>query len=239
VAGFLGVAIIAIPRTNKETVRLLNLVAVALLGASVLTWFYGRLDGGRLSLVAGVYADPNQFAMTLPMVLPLWVAMAARAHTKPVRALAYACIIPVLITFLRTGSRGALFGFGTMMLCAFLMLPMQKRLVLLASTVALLGISLIVLPDYILARYVTVFSMQTSSSTEFTAAEERQIESDIVSSEARLALLLDSIRLTLEKPLFGVGLGQFSQANWERKKQQGDPYASRAAMVTHNAYTQF
>jgi O-antigen ligase len=234
----LGVAIMAIPRTSKQTVRLVNVIAVALLGASVLTWFYGRLDYGRLVLIAGVYADPNEFAMTLLMALPLWVALAARARTVVGRVLAWACFVPVLITFLRTGSRGALFGFGAMMLFAFVILPMQKRLLLLTGTVAVILLSLIVLPNYILARYLTVFSLQ-SSIENLTAEEQSQFESDIGSSKARWAILLDSIRLTLKNPVFGVGLGQFPQQNWVLKKLQGYPYASRAAMVTHNVYTQY
>jgi O-antigen ligase len=239
-AFILGVAIIAIPRTTKETVKLLNVVAVALLAASILAWFYGHLDYGRLEMNAGTYSDPNQFAMTLLLALPLWVAMAAQASTALGRILAVLCSIPVLIAFLRTGSRGAGFGLAATLVIAFLLASVRKKVILLFGVMALAGISVLALPNYILARYLTVFSAQSVASEDLSEEEARQLyAADIGSSQARLGLLKDSIAMTLENPVFGVGLGQFPLQNWKHKKLEGKPTANFAAVVTHNVYTQF
>lgn len=179
-AFFLGAAIIAISRTSKDTIRLLYVVAAALLASSIFVWFYGHLDNGRLTMLSGTYADPNQFAMTLLMALPVWIAWATQTRSKVGRVLAYAATIPILIAFLRTGSRGALFGFAIMLVFAFLGMSMKARAVLMGCLVTLFVVSLLVLPNYILARDLTIFSEQ--QSTEFTADEERQFTADVGSS---------------------------------------------------------
>ena len=236
----LGVAIIAIPRTGQETVRLMKVVAVALTTASILAWFYGHLDYGRLIMNAGTYSDPNQFAMCLLMAIPLWLATASLARTFVGRIVACICLIPVLIAFLRTGSRGAGFGLAAMLVFAFLFASMKQKVLLLFGVVGLVAISLLVLPNYILARYLTVFSAQSVSSEDLSEDEARQLyASDVGSSEARLGVLKDSINLTLSHPLFGVGLGQFPTQNWQSKKLEGKPSANFSAVVTHNVYTQF
>lgn len=50
---------------------------------------------------------------------------------------------------------------------------------------------------------------------------------------------MDSVAITLEHPIFGVGMGQLPEENWKRKKLAGKPNAGYAALVTHNIYTQF
>jgi O-antigen ligase len=128
-----------------------------------------------------------------------------------------------------------------MVVVAFFMMSMKGRAVLVLSIVVGIGLSLLVLPNYVLARYLTVFSATQAVSTEdFTEEEARQLYgADVGSTQARLALLFDSIELTLEHPLFGVGMAQFPEQNWEHKKLQGKPGANFSAVVTHNVYTQF
>jgi O-antigen ligase len=236
-AFFLGAAIIAISRTTKDTVRLLYVFAAALLLASILVWFYGHLDLGRLTMLSGTYADPNQFAMALLMALPFWIALATQAPSKVGRVLAYVATIPIVIAFLRTGSRGALFGFCIMLLFAFFGMSMKARAVLVGTVVTLFVLALLALPNYILARYLTIFTEQ--QSIEFTADEQKQFVADVGSSFARWGLLMDSVTISLEHPIFGVGMGQFPEQNWQRKKLAGKPNAGYAALVTHNTYTQF
>jgi O-antigen ligase len=236
-AFFLGVAIIAIPRTAQETSRLLKTVAFAILGATVLTWFYGRLDLGRLVLDKGTYADPNQLSMTLLMAIPLWVMVAQQARNTLVRIAAYACILPILIAFLRTGSRGGLVGLAVMLLIAFFSVSARQKLLLIVSMGLLLMLSMVVLPSYLQVRYLTVFSTDDEAAQGLTQDEQARINGgDIGSSQGRTRLLRDSIDMTLAHPLFGVGMAQFPYVNWQRYHLHGRPAAS---VVTHNVYTQF
>jgi O-antigen ligase len=55
------------------------------------------------------------------------------------------------------------------------------------------------------------------------------------SAAGRRQLLLDSIRLTFQHPLFGVGPGQFAQFRWSEGHMAG---VRVGWIVTHNAYTQ-
>jgi O-antigen ligase len=236
-AFFLGVAIIAIPRTVKETSQLLKTVAFAILGAAVLTWFFGRLDLGRLVFDKGTYADPNQFSMTLLMAIPLWVMVAQQARNTLSRIAAYACILPILIAFLRTGSRGGLVGLAVMLVIAFFSISGRQKLLLIGSMGLLLTLSMAVLPNYLRVRYLTLFSSDDEASQDLTQDEQGRINGgDIGSSYGRSRLLRDSIDMTLEHPLFGVGMAQFPYVNWQKYKMHGQPSAS---VVTHNVYTQF
>jgi O-antigen ligase len=236
-AFFLGVAIIAIPRTVKETNQLLKTVAFAILGATVLTWFFGRLDFGRLVLDKGTYSDPNTFSLALVMAIPLWVIIAQQTRRVPVRIAAYLCILPILSAFLRTGSRGGLAGLGVMLLVAFFSVSVGKKVMLIVSVGLLLALSMAVLPNYLRVRYLTLFTTDDAAAQDLTQDEQERINGgDVGSSYGRTRLLRDSIDITLSHPLFGVGLGQFPYYNWERYKKRGRPASN---VVTHNVYTQF
>ena len=49
-------------------------------------------------------------------------------------------------------------------------------------------------------------------------------------------LLIQSIRMTFEHPVFGVGPGVFSYAGWDERNKSGT--SAGIAQVTHNTYTQ-
>lgn len=235
-AFMLGVAILAIPRTVPETTRLMKVMALSILAAAGLAWVYGRVEYGRLMLAAGTYSDPNQFAMTLLMAMPLWVIIGKQARSKPMKFLAYACVIPILITFLRTGSRGGLIGLAIMLVFAFFQVPAKAKLILVTTLVlGALG-SFLVLPSYLRARYFTIFSASEGSES-LSAEEQSQLYgADIGSSYGRFTLLKDSLHMTITHPVTGLGLGQFRIKNWERRNLMGKPGPT---MVTHNAYTEF
>ena len=52
---------------------------------------------------------------------------------------------------------------------------------------------------------------------------------------ARRYFLIQSLKLTLQHPIFGVGPGQFAGTNWEVSKAEG---VHIAAQPTHNTYTE-
>jgi hypothetical protein len=108
---------------------------------------------------------------------------------------------------------------------------------ILAGTALLIVISVATLPDYLQLRYTTLFQSETvDNPTPKDEKEQEELGADAGSAMGRRMLLIDSLRLTLSYPLFGVGLDQFSQTNWavNHEKRGNGP----GAMVTHNTYTQ-
>jgi len=57
----------------------------------------------------------------------------------------------------------------------------------------------------------------------------------IGSMESRLTVLMASIRMTIQNPVFGVGPGNFPSVMWDQAALRG---RRSAWLVTHNTYTQ-
>ena len=110
----------------------------------------------------------------------------------------------------------------------------QRLLICVVGCLAVVAAGAL-LPGYLRARYFTIFS-PASSSENLDASSREQLESDIESSGERRALLEQSIHMSFEHPIFGVGPGVFAFAAWdERKAQTG---SGGLTLVTHNTYTQ-
>ena len=74
------------------------------------------------------------------------------------------------------------------------------------------------------------------SSDLLDQKSREQLDADIGSSEGRELLLVQSINMTFEHPIFGVGPGVFAAASWDERKRSGINPGN--AMVSHNTYTQ-
>jgi len=100
-------------------------------------------------------------------------------------------------------------------------------------------IGLAVMPDYVRVRFFTIFSTDSEATKSLSTEESDQLnKADVNSTQARLSLLMDSIAITGEHPIFGVGMGQFPHQNYLRHQRLGDPGAAHVGVVTHNMYTQ-
>lgn len=64
---------------------------------------------------------------------------------------------------------------------------------------------------------------------------DQDLSADIASTVARRYFLMQSLKLTMEHPLLGVGPGQFAGINWESSRAAG---VHVAAQPTHNTYTE-
>ena len=171
---------------------------VSLLTAKV----FQREFGGRAGLSLGTFANPNDFASHLILVLPflLWIVLSTRSSIVRVAGTAGLAFGAYLT--LASGSRGALLGLiiamGTYMWCGT---PRQRVIVALGAPV-LLMIMLPILPRRSWNR------IQSLWSNDPTLLE------DTVSSQAsRMYLLRTGLQIAIQHPLFGVGQGQF--ANYE------------------------
>jgi O-antigen ligase len=108
----------------------------------------------------------------------------------------------------------------------------QKIAISVLAVVALLA-SVAFLPGYIKARFVTIFQQNVGVVDAQTRA---RLNADIDSSQDRQALLRQSIQMTFEHPIFGVGPGVFREIAWDERKAKQQQAGQM--LVSHNTYTQ-
>ena len=225
--------VVSLVRTTDDWRKLAGGLAYASVTAAVYSFFFARDAEGRLALVGGTLADPNEFALTMIVSLPfLWLKASSVGTFKKLAYLLAS--VPVFVAVSRAGSRAGMLATAVLVTATFFFSNAARKLLIIG--VAIIGIvaGAFFLPDYIKARYLTLF--QPASAQQLDAESARQLSSDVASSEGRQMLLRQSIRMTFEHPLFGVGPGVFSFAAWdERKATTG---VGGIAFVTHNTYTQ-
>lgn len=206
----------------------------AVVAAALYGFLFARSVDGRLALVGGTFGDPNGFALSILIGAPfLWANAAFSSSFK--KMFYMACSALIFIAFAKAGSRGGLLALGTMITVMFIFSTMKQRMLICVVAVIGVAAAATLLPSYLRARYFTIFS-PASSSAELDASSRGQLESDIESSGERRALLEQSIHMSFEHPIFGVGPGVFPFAAWDERKAEtgvGGP-----SLVTHNTYTQ-
>jgi O-antigen ligase len=129
-------------------------------------------------------------------------------------------------------------GFGAMLLLLFLISPVKTKIVLLIVSALGFGVAVAALPGYVRARYVTFFSVDSTPTQGDNGAnpERDRLRADASSADERRRLLQESINLTLEHPLVGVGPGCFQAAVYDEAKAKGIRH--NVWLMTHNSYTQ-
>jgi len=171
----------------------------------------GDLVRGRVSgYLSALTSNPNDVALTLNIILPLAVGLALASRSRSQR-LALAAVIAlgvagVVVTFSRAG-----FLFLTTTL--FLYLARLKRGRIGILLLVLLLVVLMLNVDGFIDRIETIADVQTESS-----------------AHARWETMKGAIRLMVEYPLFGVGIGQ----NMLALNEAGGPRWS----LIHNVYLQ-
>jgi O-antigen ligase len=230
--GFIFVS--GIPSSVRHVYQTLATLAITSFVSAVLSFYFGGYINGRLEMDRGTYADPNEFAMCLLMGIPFWMLIFVSSRSPVKKILSLLGLAPVFWAFFNTGSRGALIGLGALLALLLVQSSISKKIVIL--TVAGVGMLLIsaFMPSYLKARYLTFFTPAAPSATS-TVSEMQKLRSDIDSAEGRKNLLLKSIQMTVENPLFGVGPGNFPVAMFSEAKRNSGNYAW---LVTHNSYTQ-
>ena len=193
---------------------------------------------GRLTLPYTRFANSNDLAVTLLVGLTFLGYLFLRGSSRE-RIVAVFLSAPVALALLKTGSRGALLGVA--MLCVFGFLQASKRTkVKMAIAAPLILIVLaVVVPSNLRERYTTLFkSGGETSLTEQdrrTTEETKEYMAATGSAEARFRLLKDSITITLNHPIFGVGPGNFMVEQENLAVARGELGMWH---VTHNSYTQ-
>ena len=203
------------------------IVAVTLGGLiNILTAQYMSSEDstGRLELDIVTLGNSNDLAAQLLMIIPLfWAITGFNTIPKVFRWTMYAAIGASLIVVLRTGSRGALLALIFGYLFSILRASGKKRFAV-AILAPILAFSLLIfIPGVVADRLATLFSEKDANSE---AAQ---------SGAGRKEILYKAIGISFQKPLFGVGPGQFGNFEGAQSKALGKQAHWN---VPHNSYVQ-
>jgi O-antigen ligase len=220
--------ILTLVRNMAQLARVARAMAFAGLAAAAFSFVSAQAGrGGRVSVDIGTLADPNEYALILLMTLPYWWLVARNAtNTKLMGTISCIAAVPILVAFFRTGSRAGLLTLIGLVVAVFFRCRPAQRFALVVTVLIVSAVAGVTLPNNLRERYVTWFSSD---------ATDENFSADIASTEARRYFLVQSLKLTLEHPLLGVGPGQFAGTNWEVSRAAG---VHIAAQPTHNTYTE-
>mgnify|MGYP005835805519 CR=1 FL=1 len=210
-----------------------NVIAAAVLVLGLTSLIAGSADTGRLVLQRVKFGNPNDLAQMLLIALPMWWLIASRPWRTPAgKSFAFALSAPLLVAFVRTGSRAGLFGFAAVL--AFLCLTggAKRAVAIGAGALILAGAAFLALPGEMRQRFFLMFG---GPGENIESGDAYLYETATSSARQRWALLQDSLLLTARHPLLGVGPGQFAVAQRDLAGARGEYAAWR---VTHNSYTQ-
>ncbi len=215
--------------------RAVSSVTWAFFVLTLIAIFWGStVETGRLFLPHGKFSNPNEMGQALLLGLPLWGLVVLNATSAPVKVFASCVMVAMLYTTSKTGSRGALIGFGVTVICVFLRSSMAGKLKIVIGGTVLVLLIAGTMPKKLLSRYATL--TEENQGPVVYGEDDMLDASAIASTDARMHLLRKSLKFTLYHPLFGVGPGMFAVAEDEDARATGLRHGTWQG--THNSYTQ-
>jgi len=212
--------------TWKEFIAMVYAIGLAGMSNELTMRFMGGMSGSRLEGGVVSIGNANDFAAHMLLVIPfLWLIGTRAELVRLVRWIAWGAMAYALYLTGSTGSRGGLIALVAMAAVVIRYSSGFQRMMAVAGSIAVLVLSLALLPGSVLSRYRTLVG--NDSDYETTEAEK--------SSSARMRILQDSLSLTIRNPAFGVGPGEFGDKNGFEAIAEGRP---KDFSVTHNTYTQ-
>jgi O-antigen ligase len=213
----------------------IRVLAAGFLTAALLSILTGDSSSGRLKLQVGTLSDPNEFAMYMILglcfVLQLW-------NTAKNRVAATMLSLPavglILISFLKTGSRGGLVALAVVFVIWVLHSRMMTRMLLVMCACVAMLLAPFFMTDYVKSRLLTFNTIDEQEITDEQTAS--RLGGSVASTESRKQLVLESLELTATHPLFGVGPGMFPLYSDLRAKEAG--LRRGHWQPTHNMFTQ-
>jgi O-antigen ligase len=202
------------------TISQLRIMAV-ILALSTVSQVYLAFHGGiqsedRLTMSYGSLGNSNDLASALLIGFPFMAfAMSDRKVNLFFRVSFIPLMLMLLVAVFKTGSRGALLAIGVLILFAFFRASAPNKAKI--ALVFLCGVALFafVVPTSLRSRYMTIVN------TDQTASTSEGDQSALESSSVRKGLLWNALVLMVRHPLFGVGLGNFSNQSFNLFAEQG------------------
>jgi O-antigen ligase len=229
-----GGAVIA---TVAQCRRSLCVAGLAAAAGTAFAMLRGNMVDGRLLVENTTFANPNTLAIKLLLGMPMvWLLSAGSRAGLFRKSVTGGVLILMLAALLATGSREGLIGLAVLYAIAFLRSSLFGKLRLVIALMALLAGTVLFLPQSLKSRFATIFR---SATVEIQGAQTAEEQSLLISARGssldRWNLLLNSVKITLQHPILGLGPGNFA------------PYFASQATAsgifaewngTHNTYTQ-
>ena len=165
------------------------------------------VENGRVAgAVGGVFNNPNDLALAMGAFFPLALRLAARRQRPAGRLRAGVASVLMFATVVFTKSRGGFLGMGAMLLVLLVQGGKVRRGLGLGILVAVL-VTLPLLPASFWARMQSI----TDDSVAPTG-----------SRDARRTVMTEAWQAFLDRPLTGVGPGEFKDYNpgWRRERSR-------------------
>lgn len=207
---------------------LVNIAVAVMILISCVKFGYADLSGdARFQIRGSIFVgNSNDLALQLTIAMSEFLFL---FYLKGIskRLLGVAGILLCLFYMLKTGSRGSVLALAIALVFTFVLTKHKVKMALVAMPLLLVGI--LFMPDSSAHRLLLMF--QSSSAPVASGSDA----SALASKAQREELLRKSLILTLQHPLFGVGMGEFVVAvmGEAAKKSEWAP-----ALGTHNSYTQ-
>jgi len=204
---------------SMERLRwILFVQAISVAAISIISIVNAHTRGGRLEgVISGMYRNSNDLALIIDLSLPLCLALAlsTRSYWKKI-AWTVAMLAMIYAVFLTASRGGALALVAAALVCLWQLGYKERRFyLLLLVPVAVLGISL----------YGGNSLEQRFEETNTDSLTNHRGTDASGSAQQRKELLIQSLKVTAQHPLFGVGPGNFE-------------IVSGVWHATHNSYTQ-
>jgi O-antigen ligase len=216
--------------TWRECWRLLGMLSTAAVVAILLGKFFRAETvgaGERLAISSGLtMGNANDYAALLTLLLPFLVlVLITPSRAIVLRIGALGGLLSGLYMILSTGSRGAEIAILAGLVFILYQRTGIERISIAAVALAIGALMAVVLPGSVAQRLTTLA----------WSSEDVQQNEAAGSGESRWYLLRKSLLYTAQKPLFGVGPGQFADHEGIAARKIG---LHGNWHETHNTYTQ-
>ena len=219
-------------RTVHDSFRLMYTIGLSM-GLVAIVGLVLKRGGSSVRLGLGETAtlkDPNFFCLYV-LVGICFLSLSVSVHKGFKRLLSMGLIVLCLGAAARSGSRMGLVAFAITVLMFFIFGNTRQRICLAVGCLLLAAALPSLLPQTVKARFLTLFQTGEGGTQQDIAAAKGAAESAVL----RRQLFFDGLQYTLENPLFGVGPGQFMQAEVEHAHEQ---YRKALWLYPHNTYTE-
>jgi len=166
-----------------------------------------RYNNGMMRLygVAGFFAHPNSLGAITSSIFPFLYAL-MHSERSPIRRFLIFLLFPIgLRVIMLTQSRTAFVG--VMVFVALLWLHHERKLLSSVMLLVFLSAAFLLAPSQTITRFATLSNM--SSMLEFSDPLDTTMVSEYGSMGSRWRLLLRSLHVFMEHPVFGVGIGNY------------------------------
>lgn len=201
-------------RSEKDVRAVLNTLFFSTVVSTLAVQIIGlrirsHSSGVRLS---GGYADPNEYAQYILVLIPLALYMAMR-NTGMKRVLYWGCVLVFFVIFMSTGSRGGVLAFIALsaILAYYYSVGRIKQIIFIL--LALATIAYFYVPEDYWIRLSTILHPVNEGDS---------------SIDTRLINYKAAVKMFVDYPLTGVGLYNF--------QFRGPEYGTLEIIVVHNTY---